>query len=57
MRDSPCPRCLRLGKKRYYSNGDGNIYVRWEHWDGELQTRCHVGRKANIDYEVVDNLK
>ena len=49
-RDSVCPRCGKIGKKNLYQDGHGNIYVRWRHWDADLQTTCHIPK---TDYEIV----
>lgn len=48
MRDSICPKCGRIGKKRIYRNHDKYAYERYEHWDEDSQTMCHIGRIPTV---------
>lgn len=51
MRDSVCPRCGRIGKKRLYQTGNGYVQVRYDHWDDDAQTRCYIAKKDLITTE------
>lgn len=56
-RDSVCPKCGKIGRLRLYRDGHGRIYERMQHWDGDVQYSCHIGKRDKTASEVVGKTK